>query len=144
LVLDVAVVLVSASNIWLIVIIFKLTSALPLVLAIHNWCILVHLRLALSFRFSTFITWVAYARMSATWAVMKEIEKFVSGRLPRDIKLLFVNNLITVHDLFYDFLGFLLVHFGDFPYAHIVCLHEVFKLRLKIRELFGQFFVLNS
>ena len=75
---------------------------------------------------------------------MKEIEKFVSGRLPRDVELLFVNNLVAVHDLFDNFLCLFLVHLRDFPYAHIVCLHEVLKLGLKIGKLFGQFFVLNS
>jgi hypothetical protein len=75
---------------------------------------------------------------------VKEIEKFVSGRFPRDVKLLFVNDLVTMHDLFDNFLCFFLVHLRDFPNAHIVCLHEVLKLGLKISKLFGQLFVLNS
>ena len=75
---------------------------------------------------------------------MKEIEKFISGRLPRDVKLLFVNDLVAVHDLFDNLLCLFLVHFRDFPNTHIVCLHEVLKLGLKIGKLFGQLFILNS
>lgn len=47
LVLDLAMILVTASHVGLVVVVIKFAAALALVLAVHDGCVLVHLRFAL-------------------------------------------------------------------------------------------------
>lgn len=128
----------------MVVIVVELAAALALVLAIHDGCVLVHLRLALSLRVSTFVAGVANTGMSATLTVVQKFEELVNRRLPTNVKLLFVNHLIAVHDFLYHLFSLGLIHVPDFFDAYLVGLHEVLELSLEISKLFGQLLVLNS
>ena len=54
-----------------------------------------------------------------------------------------MDDLVAVHDLFDELFCLGVIHVPDLLDAVFICLHEVFKLGLKISELFGQLFVLD-
>lgn len=77
-------------------------------------------------------------------SIVQEIEEFVSGRLPGNVKLLLMNHLVAVHDFLDQLFGLHLVHVPDLLNAHLVRLHEILKLGLQVGELLRQLFVLDS
>lgn len=70
--------------------------------------------------------------MSTTRTVFfKEWKRRVVGRrLPWDVELLFMNDLVAVHDLFGDLLSLRFIHSRNILDTNIVSLNEVFKLCL--------------
>jgi len=82
--------------------------------------------------------------MSTTLTIMQEFKELVRRWLPTNVELLFVDDLVAVHDLLDEILRLRLIHVPDFLDAHLVGLHEVLELSLEIGELLGQLFVLNS
>lgn len=78
----------------------QLTLALTLVLAVHNRCVLVHLRITLSSRVSTLVAWIATSsRVVPTWIFIQKVEVSSRGRFPGNCKLLFMNDLIAISNL---------------------------------------------
>jgi len=84
--------------------------------------------------------------MSATQGlvIVQEVKELISRSLPSNVELLLVDDLITVHDLFDELLCFSFIHFPHLLNAHLICLHEVFKLCLKVSELFCQLLILDG
>ena len=67
---------------WLIV--YKLALALPLVLAVHDRSVLVHLWVALSCRITAFVAWVSATRVSCIRVIMNPVKILISRRFPRN------------------------------------------------------------
>lgn len=78
----------------------QLTLALTLVLAVHNRCVLVHLRITLRSRVSTLVAWIATSsRVVPTWIFIQKVEVRSRGRFPGNCKLLLMDDLIAISNL---------------------------------------------
>ena len=103
-------------------------------LRVHDRGVLVHERVALSGRVSSFV-----ARVSGHGVRFRqESEELVSGWLPLDRELLEMDDFVSMHDLLDEVTSFLVVHRPNLLDAFVISFLESLESFLQLDELIGE------